>query len=82
MHGGVVGCYYDDAAVDAGHGAVDEGVGAYVHSDVFHANHGSFAGVGHAERGFHGGFLVGAPSAVDVVVASDVGVLYEFGNFG
>ena len=63
MHRRVVGGEHDKAALHAGHGGVDEGVGADVHADMFHAHEGALAGIGHAQRGLHGSLFIGAPAA-------------------
>ena len=67
MHRGVVGGHHHQASVGSGHGGVDEGVGGHVHADVFHADHGALAHIGHAESRLHGGLLVGAPLAEDTL---------------
>ena len=79
VHRGVVGGHDNHAAVDTGHGGIDEGVGGDVHPDMFHAHHAAASGVGHAQRRLHGGLLVGAPRAVYAVRAGGRGVLYVFG---
>ena len=59
VHRRVVGCHNNEAAVGACDGGVDERVGADVHAHMFHADHGTLAGVGDAERLFHRGLFVG-----------------------
>jgi len=49
---------------------------------VFHADEGSFAGVRHAQRLFHGSLLVRAPLAVDVPGYGVWILLNVFGDLG
>ena len=59
-HGGVVGDD-DDDALGADDGSIHEGVAADIEAHVFHASHGTFAGIGDADRSLEGSFFVGAP---------------------
>ena len=62
----VVAGSHHQASVRAGHGRIHEAVCANVHSNVLHADKGSFPSVRHSESSLHGGLLVSAPVAVDV----------------
>ena len=65
MHARVVGCEDYQSAIHARDSRVHKRVGAHIHTHMFHADQCAFAHVGHAERAFHGGLLVGCPAAED-----------------
>ena len=48
MHRRIIRGDDDYSAVDTGNGGVHERVGTYVHSHMFHADHGTFARVRHS----------------------------------
>ena len=71
MHRGVVGSKHDQTALHTCDGAVDKSVGTDIHAHMLHADQRPLAGIRHAEGGFHGCLLVGAPAAVNPTLACE-----------
>ena len=82
VHGRIVGRHHHQTALHARDGGVDKGIGADIHSHMLHTNQRAFPGERHAQRRFHGGFFVGAPTAVQAAFTGDRVRLDEFGYLG
>ena len=72
-HRGIVG-HNDDDTLGADDRGIHEGVATDIQTYMLHASHGTFAGVGNADRGLEGCFLVGAPVGTDAFL----GCLFRF----
>lgn len=81
VHRGVVGRHHHQAAVGAGHGRIDEGVGGDVHAHMLHAYKRPLAGERHAQGLLHRRFLVRGPVAVDSALAGERKSLDIFRDF-
>ena len=64
VHGWVIGNDYHNATIDSRHCRVDKRICRHVHTHMFHANHGSFPHVRHAQRLLHRCLFVRSPTAM------------------
>ena len=82
VHRRIVGGDDYQAALHAGDGGIDEGIGTDVHAHMLHAHQGALPGIGHAQGRLHGRFLVGTPAAAHAPFPGERIVLDEFRNLG
>ena len=82
MHRGIVGRHHHQAAMRPGDRRIHEAIGRHIQPDMLHADQRPLAGIGHAERRLHRGFLVACPLAGHSARYRFRRPLDVFGDFG